>query len=450
MTKLDLKLDKNKFKNFCNKILQDLETDEKLTMTLNAESTQFTRFNQSKVRQSTNLTQAFIEFNFIKENKTLNFNLPYLGEEQDLTITKKFLAESRTWFKDLPEDPFIVYPSFTTSSIEESLNDSNCHLNITEQIINNTKDLDLNGSLCVGEVVRATANSAMQFHWFKTQNFYLDYSLYKNEKAIKALYAEAIWNEDNWLKNLNESKFQLSLMNTPPIKIKKGKYRVYFAPAAVSELLTFLSWGGFSMGDHQKGSGAFKDLWKGSKKLSPMITLTEDFSLGLVPRFNQKGEISPTKIPLIENGLLKNFLISSRTGAEYKTNFNMDVNFASDEEGMRSPNLKTGNLKQENILKELNTGLYISNLHYLNWSDQENARVTGMTRYACFWVENGKIVAPIEDLRFDESYYSFLGDELIAITDYSEIVPQTGSYSERELGGAKVPGILVSKFEFTL
>ena len=31
------------------------------------------------------------------------------------------------------------------------------------------------------------------------------------------------------------------------------------------------------------------------------------------------------------------------------------------------------------------------NLHYLNWSDNIGGRITGMTRYACFWVENGEI-----------------------------------------------------------
>ncbi len=39
--------------------------------------------------------------------------------------------------------------------------------------------------------------------------------------------------------------------------------------------------------------------------------------------------------------------------------------------------------------------------------------ITGMTRYACFWVEKGEIVAPIENLRFDDYLYRFLGEGLI-------------------------------------
>lgn len=109
-----------------------------------------------------------------------------------------------------------------------------------------------------------------------------------------------------------------------------------------------------------------------------------------------------------------------------------------------------GTLRREDILKELGTGLYLSNLHYLNWSDRLNARITGMTRYACFWVENGEIVAPIEDLRFDESLYDCLGANLLNITDFEEVDPMVSTYESRAFGGKKVPGMLIKDFKFTL
>jgi predicted Zn-dependent protease len=86
----------------------------------------------------------------------------------------------------------------------------------------------------------------------------------------------------------------------------------------------------------------------------------------------------------------------------------------------------------------------------LNWSDRQTGRITGMTRYACFWVENGKIVAPISNLRFDESLYSFWGKNLLAITNFSEYIAATDSYGGRSLGGVWVPGMLVQNFTYTL
>jgi len=149
---------------------------------------------------------------------------------------------------------------------------------------------------------------------------------------------------------------------------------------------------------------------------------------------------------LIEQGEYKNFLASTRTANEYK----VESNFASDWESMRSPVVSIGDLSREDIYKEIGTGLYLSDLHYLNWSDRETARITGMTRYACFWIENGEIVAPIEDLRFDESYYSIFGDALERVTNFSEVSPATGSYFQRDVGGLQAPGLLLSKFKFTL
>lgn len=200
------------------------------------------------------------------------------------------------------------------------------------------------------------------------------------------------------------------------------------------------------MGAHQRGHGSLKDLWEKKKKLSPKFTLKEDFSLGMSPRFHDSGEVSPMELTIIENGELKNFLTSTRTANEYK----LESNFAADHEGMRSPVVSTGGLAHDDILKELGTGLYLSDLHYLNWSDRETARLTGMTRYACFWVENGEIASPIQDLRFDESFYSLFGDALVDLTNYSEVMPSTGSYFQRDVGATKAPGILLSEFKFTL
>jgi predicted Zn-dependent protease len=126
------------------------------------------------------------------------------------------------------------------------------------------------------------------------------------------------------------------------------------------------------------------------------------------------------------------------------------ANGAGRGEGLRSPVVSTGVLKESEVLPSLDRGLYLSNLHYLNWSDRNSGRITGMTRYACFWVENGKIVAPIKDLRFDDSLYAFLGENLLGLTDFQEFIPETGTYESRSLGGQLMPGLLVEDFTFTL
>ena len=113
------------------------------------------------------------------------------------------------------------------------------------------------------------------------------------------------------------------------------------------------------------------------------------------------GEVAPSVVPIIKDGELVNTLVSSRTAAEY----NRTTNYAETGEYLRAPQMKPGDLKQEDVLKALDTGLYLSNIHYLNWSDNQGGRITGLTRYACFWVNNGEIEGPINTMRFDDAFY---------------------------------------------
>jgi len=440
-------LEASYFEILAKNVFKELTPDEALTLSLTGETTTFARLSKGKVRQVTDLEQAYVEAKYFKGNKTLSFTVPFKAGEDDFSILMKKLNENRSWIMDVPEDPYLVKPKYYGVTKDENLKSLPTGSAMLSEVLSAAAEVDLAGVFSCGDIVRATINTEGQFHWFKTRNFYLDYSLYNDkQKAVKALYAGTEWSSEELKRNIKETAHMLSLMDRPSKKVERGAYRVYLAPSAVSELLGTLSWGGVSMGAHQRGYGSLKELWQKKKSLSPKFTLEEDFSLGLSPRFNDSGEVAPPKLTIVEKGELKNFLISSRTSNEYK----LESNFAEEHEGMRSPVITTGDLKRDDILKELGTGLYISDLHYLNWSDRETARITGMTRYACFWVENGEIVSPIEDLRFDESYYSFFGSNLERLTDFASISPATGSYFQRDVGGTKNPGILVSSFKFTL
>ena len=147
---------------------------------------------------------------------------------------------------------------------------------------------------------------------------------------------------------------------------------------------------------------------------------------------------------------MKNFLINAATAKEYSLVSNNADAGLWNSEVMRSIEVRAGTLEESDILKELGTGLYLTNLHYINWSDPQAARLTGMTRFACFWVENGEIVGPIQDLRFDDNLYNLFGSELLALTKERNRFANTLTYQKRRLGGMIVPGALLSKMNFTL
>ena len=83
-------------------------------------------------------------------------------------------------------------------------------------------------------------------------------------------------------------------------------------------------------------------------------------------------------------------------------------------------------------------------------SDNPNGRITGLTRYACFWVENGEIIGPINTMRFDDSFYNYFGHNLLQVGNKTEFIPNTSTYGNREIGGTTCPGILADSFALTL
>ena len=109
-----------------------------------------------------------------------------------------------------------------------------------------------------------------------------------------------------------------------------------------------------------------------------------------------------------------------------------------------------GTLAEKDALDALGTGLAIGNLWYLNFSDRPACRMTGMTRFASFWVEHGKIVAPVNVMRFDDSVYRLLGSNLEALTEETELLLDPGTYGSRKLTSLKLPGALVREMAFTL
>jgi predicted Zn-dependent protease len=441
-------LNQNFFEQYSNGLFNTLTHDEELTINLSAEDTLFARYSRARVRQVTEVEQAYASMNLIKGNKSISINVLYTGiVENDIKTSYEKIKEARYFLEVMPEDPYLVRPQNLGSSTTEAIHGVLSGEEMMSQVSKAAGEVDLAGLLTSGEVVRASMNSKGQKHWFKTQSYSLDYSLYNpRQKAVKSMYAGTRFDNDELKKNLDESHRKLNLLNKEVKKVARGEYKIYLAPGAVAELLGTLSWGGVSMSAHQRGQGSLKQLWKGEKKLSPKFNLSENFELNLSPRFNSTGEVAPMNLSIIENGEYRNFLTSTRSANEFK----LESNFATEWESLRSPVIRAGEISEEEILSNLGNGLYISDLHYLNWSDRETARITGMTRYACFWVEDGELVSPIEDLRFDESYYHIFGEGLLGLTNKSYVIPSTGSYFEREVGGMLVPGIIVDNFKFTL
>jgi predicted Zn-dependent protease len=429
-------------------LMANLHADEQFTLRLQGEVSQFTRFNHAKVRQTGIVRDGILQLKLIARQRTSSIEFPWTGElDIDFAQAKTALAELRLEIPQLPIDPYLVLPTGAATSRELHPGELLPDIDVVGCLLPVVAGLDFTGLYAAGMVMRGYADSNGQKHWFATDSYTLDYSLFTSTgQAVKGTLAGSHWDDLAYQTKIAESKTQLARLAQPLRAIERGKYRTYLAPAATADLLGMLSWGGISEAALQQGRSCFGALRSGEQLLSDRLTICENFQRGLVPRFNELGEIAPPALTLIDRGRLANTLVNARTAKEY----HKPANGANRSESLRSAEISPGTLTPDRILADLDTGLYLSNLHYLNWSDRPTGRVTGMTRYACFWVEGGEIVAPIANLRFDESLYRCWGDNLMALTNNLEFIPDVDTYGSRQLGGSWVPGLLVEDFTYTL
>ena len=436
------------FNNICESLFSQLLPGENLVLSLNGENSQFVRFNNASVRQTGMVDDADLGLKFIFNGRTCNGGFTISGDHDvDQKRGRNEIERMRKESKEIPEDPFLVMPVDTGSSHEIKNANGLAFENAVDAILPAMKETDFVGILANGKMYRGSANNLGQKHWFETESFCLDYSLVTPEhQMVKGCYAGSDWNQSEYEDYVSQSRTKLSLMEKKPMKINTGEYRTWFEAAAVADFLGMFSWNGISEASLRQGCSGFGRMRNDDVRLSTKFSILEDFSPGFCPKFNSNGEVSPNSIPLIQNGTLKNTLVSSRSAKEY----GVESNFAEGGEYLRSPRMEPGNLNQENVTKEIDRGLYLSNIHYLNWSDNAGGRITGLTRYACFWVENGEIVAPIETMRFDDSFYRFFGEKLVDVEDKVTVVPEVSTYGQRSLGATTCPGILVDSFALTL
>lgn len=436
------------FKALSERLFSYLNSGEILQLSLKGEYSQFIRLTMSKVRQTGVVQEADLKLRLIHGDRTCSGSVTVGPDgEASYQTALGLLSQLREELTQLPPDPYIVQLTGEGSSRTVRSGEGVSFDETVDRLLPPIQGVDLVGIWAAGKVYFGAANSLGQHHWFETDSYSLDFSLVNEDhKMVKGTFAGSEWDQEKYERFVATKKEEMNLMAKPPVRIHPGSYRTWFAPAAVSDFLGMFSWNGISEAAIRQGHSSFLRMRQEGLELSPHFTLSEDYTPDLVPRFNSLGEIAPEKLILIEQGELKHTLVSSRTASEY----HLESNFAETEEYLRAPRMSPGELNESDVLKELGTGLYISNIHYLNWSDNSTGRITGLTRYACFWVEKGEFVGPINTMRFDDTFYRFFGTELEAVGSEIKKIPDVMTYEGRNTASTLCPGILVNSFTLTL
>ena len=441
------------YNTICSQVYNTLKEGEDLTIYMEGENSQYFRFNDSKIRQTGIIEDYNVTLSLYHGKKSLQATTT-VSSDIDYSV-KNLISEIdglRAPLSLIPENNFTAFPQkFDSLEVyrEGDLPDREGILDGLMDIIDSD---NLTGVWTSGKIFRASSTSKGTHHWFEKDSFIFDFSLIDaKENMVKILYPGSDWNKDDFIAAFDDASKRLQLMDKPKLELKPGKYRVWFEPHAVADFVDMLNWNGVSEASLRNGSSCLLKMRKDNVRLSEKFSLDESFDRKSTASFNSRSEVSGN-VSLIKHGILENTLINSKTALEYglTSNYAEDVNSWGMGEYLRAPFMHGGDIKLDERLEKLGTGIFISNIHYLNWSDNLGGRITGLTRYACYWVEDGKMIAPIKTMRFDDPFYNFFGNNLEGVGENVLSRPVIETYDGRNPGETTCPGILVNDFELTL
>ena len=436
----------NYFYELSDILFKQLQGDEQLLLSFEGEDSDFVRLNNNKIRQAGCVSQRSLCLDLIEGKRHAEACVELAGDkEQDIKQLSETLIKLRDQRAFLPDDPYLSFATKINNTEyhhDKEVIDSH---EAIEQILQAGIGLDLVGIFANGSQYVGFANSMGQRNWHSSANFNFDWSCYLAEdKAVKSNYAGFDWQQEKLAARIENCKQQLAVLAKPVKIIEPGSYRAYLAPSAVKEIMGMLSWGGFGLKSHRTKSTPLIQMIEQDRTLASTVSLREHHARGLAPAFTGSGYIKPEQVQLIESGRYKDCLVSPRSAMEYGTVINAGSEYPC------ALDLAAGDLPDEKILSELGSGLFINNLWYLNFSDRNACQLTGMNRFACFWVEDGDIQAPINVMRFDDSVYDLFGTNLLELTSERDLMLDSSTYGQRSNSSMELPGALVKEMCFTL
>jgi predicted Zn-dependent protease len=233
-----------------------------------------------------------------------------------------------------------------------------------------------------------------------------------------------------------------------------GEYPVVLAPAATAELLDWLGWCAFNGLAHVEERGALSGRI-GERVAAASINIADSpFSPQTLPRAFDAEGVAKRPLPLIQDGVAANVVHDTRSAAmaggdcrstghalapggspwgALPTNLVMSGGGAADEAALCEP---------------IERGVYVTRLWYTNPLQPNETLLTGVTRDGTFLIENGRIAAPLEDLRFTDSILRILS-ETEDLTSGQSLWSEGEFYGTRHATGAIAPAIRAASMRFT-
>lgn len=233
-----------------------------------------------------------------------------------------------------------------------------------------------------------------------------------------------------------------------PVDVEPGRYDVVFAPAAVAELVEWMSMVSFGATSLIDGISLLAGR-EGAELCDQRVTLSARPAADEVP-FDAEGT-TRKEVVFLDHGR-GGHVVTDRISALRLADDRGSTGHAppvTDDggEGARVRHLwmEPGDATVDQLIGAVDRGLLVTRLHYVNGLlDPRKATTTGMTRDGTFLIEGGKLGRGVRNLRFTEHMLEALS-RIGGIGATCDNVPTWWS----DGGVMTVPHLLIRGFRFT-
>jgi predicted Zn-dependent protease len=225
------------------------------------------------------------------------------------------------------------------------------------------------------------------------------------------------------------------------VSLEAGDYPVVLEEYAVVDLTDMLGYLGFSALAVQE-ERSFVEI--GKRIGSELVSIVDDGRdpAGLPMGFDYEG-VAKQRVTLLDHGVCRGVVHDAQTAAR--------DGVQSTGHGLPAPNpygpfplnmvMTAGETARADLIGGLDRGLLVTRFHYTNPVHPKLAIVTGMTRDGTFLVEDGRIVGPVRNLRFTQSYLAAMAGTVSVAAERKTL--------KGFLGGAVVPALRIDGWTFT-
>jgi predicted Zn-dependent protease len=234
-----------------------------------------------------------------------------------------------------------------------------------------------------------------------------------------------------------------ALRNVNQIELPPGEYDVVFQEYAVADILDFFAYLSFGAQAYQE-KRSFMAGRIGEPVMGENVTIWDDgLAADTVPNpFDFEG-VPKQRVTFIERGVARDVVWDTYTAGKEGRESTGHALPAGSTFGPVPSNmyLATGDATLDEMVASTKRGVWVSRFWYTRPVHPLNVVVTGMTRDGTFLIEDGKVTAPIRNLRFTQSYLEAM--------NRVEAIGKTAMLHRAIAGVSRAPALKIAKWNFT-